>query len=104
MVVALRARLVMIHDRQRERLGESVSPAQLLLGPRQQASRRREWTGQQWWVAGILEPVADGQYEIVGERICERSYETAGGESMIARPLQPKLEVWFTVVTLLALT
>ena len=36
-----------------------------------------EWTGQQWWVAGLPEPVADGQYEIVGERICERSYEAA---------------------------
>ena len=33
--------------------------------------------GQQWWVAGHTEPVADGQYEIVGERICERSYEGA---------------------------
>lgn len=39
-----------------------------------------EWTGQQWWVAGISEPVADGHYEIVGEQICERSYE-AGAES-----------------------
>ena len=26
---------------------------------------------------GIVEPVADGQYEVVGERICERSYEAA---------------------------
>jgi hypothetical protein len=39
-----------------------------------------EWTGQQWWVAGIAEPVADGDYEIVGERICERSYEAAPAE------------------------
>jgi len=40
-----------------------------------------EWTGQQWWVAGIPEPVADGQYVIVGERICELSDEAVpGGE------------------------
>ena len=39
-----------------------------------------EWTGQQWWVAGIPEAVADGQYEIGGERICERSYEAAPAE------------------------
>ena len=76
-VVALRAQVVMIHDRQRECLGESASRAGLLLGPRDQASRRGRMDRPQWWVAGLAEPVADGQYEVVGNRICERSYEAA---------------------------
>ena len=65
-VVALRAQVVMIHDRQRERLDESASRAGFYWVGVSKHPVVGEWTGQQWWVAGIPEPVADGQYEIVG--------------------------------------